>query len=50
MIANITYIYSLLLGWMPVWFQVVTLGLIGSLFVFMILKLVAFVLDCIPFV
>lgn len=44
-----TAIYQLLFAWLPAWVQVVILGLIALLAVIVIFKVVAFVLDAIPF-
>lgn len=46
---NIVAVYQLLFSWLPVWLQVVALGLIALVFIFLIVKIVAFVLDAIPF-
>lgn len=42
-------VYQLLVSWMPVWAQVVILGLLALLIIFLIVKLVGFLLDAIPF-
>ncbi len=42
-------VYQLLVSWMPVWVQVVVLGLLALLIIFLIVKLVGFILDAIPF-
>lgn len=46
---SIALVYQLMLSWLPAWLQVVILGLIALLFIFLIVKIVAFVLDAIPF-
>lgn len=46
---SIVQVYQYLFSWLPVWFQVVFLGLVALVFVFLIVKIVAFVLDAIPF-
>lgn len=46
---SILTVYQLLFSWLPVWLQVVVLGLIALIFIFLIVKIVAFVLDAIPF-
>lgn len=46
---SIVTVYQLLFSWLPVWFQVVVLGLIAFLMILLVVKVVAFVLDAIPF-
>lgn len=46
---SLVQIYQWLFSWMPVWFQVVVLGLIGFLAVIIVLKIIGFVLNAIPF-
>lgn len=46
---SIITVYQLLFSWLPVWVQVVVLGLIALTFIFLLVKIVAFVLDAIPF-
>lgn len=46
---SIVSVYQLLFSWLPVWVQVVVLGLIALLVVILIVKLVGFILNAIPF-
>lgn len=46
---SIVTVYQLLFSWLPVWLQVVVLGLIALVMIILIVKIVAFVLDAIPF-
>lgn len=46
---SIVTVYQLLFSWLPVWLQVVVLGLISLILIILIAKIVAFVLDAIPF-
>lgn len=46
---SIVTVYQLLLSWLPVWVQVVVLGLISFLAVILVVKLVGFILNAIPF-
>lgn len=46
---SIVTVYQLLLSWLPVWVQVVVLGMIALLVVILIVKLVGFILNAIPF-
>lgn len=47
--SNIVAVYQIMFSWLPVWVQVVALGLIALTFILLIVKIVAFVLDAIPF-
>lgn len=46
---SVVTVYQLLFSWLPVWLQVVVLGLIALIMIILIVKIVAFVLDAIPF-
>lgn len=46
---NIVQIYQLIFSWLPVWFQIVVLGLIALIVILLIVKLVGFILNAIPF-
>lgn len=46
---SIVTVYQLLFSWLPVWLQVVALGLIALFMILLVFKVVAFVLDAIPF-
>lgn len=46
---SIVGIYQVMFSWLPVWLQVVVLGFLALIVIFMIVKIVAFVLDAIPF-
>lgn len=43
-------IYAIVLGWLPVWFQVVVLGLIAFLVILLVMRIIKIVLDALPFV
>lgn len=49
MAMNLLVVYQYLFSWLPVWFQVVVLGLIALIIIFLVVKVVGFVLDAIPF-
>lgn len=44
-----TDVYALMFAWLPAWFQVVFLTFLAVLAIIVIGKIVAFVLDAIPF-
>lgn len=46
---SIITVYQLLFSWLPVWLQVVVLGLVALIMIMLVVKIVAFVLDAIPF-
>lgn len=46
---SIVTVYQLCFSWMPVWLQVVLLGLIALIFILLIVKIVGFILEAIPF-
>lgn len=46
---SIVTVYQLMFSWLPVWLQVVVLGFIALIIILLIVKIVAFVLDAIPF-
>ena len=48
-VVTLQAVYMVMLGWLPFWFQAFVLGFIAVLAILIVLKIVAFVLDCIPF-
>lgn len=46
---TITAIYQLMFSWLPAWVQVVLLGFFAFILILLIVKLVGFILDAIPF-
>lgn len=46
---SILVAYQLLFSWLPAWVQVVILGLIAFVFIMLVVKIVGFILDAIPF-
>lgn len=43
-------IWTLFFGWLPAWFQVCILGFLSLIIIIIALKIIALVLDAIPFV
>ena len=50
MIANLQAVYMVMLGWLPPFFQAFVLGFIAVLAILIVFKVIAFVLDALPFV
>lgn len=42
-------IWQMLFGFFPAWFQVFVLAVLAFIVVIIVFKIVAFILDCIPF-
>lgn len=43
-------IWQMLFGFFPAWFQAFILGMLALIVIVIVFKIVAFILDCIPFV
>lgn len=46
--SGLILVYQLMFGWLPVWFQIMVLALIGYFALIIVLKIIALVLDAIP--